>query len=430
MKTLKLQIIAAPFIHEASRVFSSMVRMAYNRYLEGLSENEVRHRVKGYFSANSWLLQSAVRYASGIYAANGNRKVVFGGRTNLLRYLRGKISKEEYRAGRDIPVCIYGESRYGNRLVDFDFEHSRVFYKPNRGARFEILFRPVNKKIHLELLRVQELVERRELPVTVRFSARYLYLSFDEAQVHAERYVGLLRNRVMGIDMNPNYIGMSVIEFNRDNTFRVLHKVVFDLSSFTGCGNKSATSTKAKYRATKLKYETLAVAHRISALMNYWKCAMLSIEGLSVKTSDMQKGKALNRLCNNRWERRLFISKLQMLASIHRYELVEVNPAYSSVVGNFMYGGPDTPDMVAASIEIARRAYKKFEKGWFYPKFNVERLDERWKQTLAGVKTWKELARKVKESGCKYRFLLADCIRNAVFSKSYNHRMYGIFQFV
>ena len=98
------------------------------------------------------------------------------------------------------------------------------------------------------------------------------------------------------------------------------------------------------------------------------------------------------------------MNKLKMLAGIHRYELVEVNPAYSSIVGNFAYGGPNTPDMVASSIEIARRAYKKFEKVWFYPKFNVERLDERWKQTLAGVKTWKNAFPKIKEAKLKYRF--------------------------
>ena len=94
-----------------------------------------------------------------------------------------------------------------------------------------------------------------------------------------------------------------------------------------------------------------------------------------------------------------------------------------------IFGGPNTPDMVAASIEIARRAYKKFEKGWSYPKFNVERLDERWKQTLAGVKTWKELAQKIKESGLKYRFLLADCIRNAVFRTSHKKGRWKILYF-
>ena len=118
-----------------------------------------------------------------------------------------------------------------------------------------------------------------------------------------------------------------------------------------------------------------------------------------------------------------------MLAGIHRYELVEVNPAYSSIVGNFAYGGPTTPDMIAASIEIARRAYKKFEKGWFYPKFNVERLDERWKQTLSGVKTWKNAFPKIKEAKLKYRFLLVDYIHNAVLSKWYSREKWKRYAF-
>lgn len=61
---------------------------------------------------------------------------------------------------------------------------------------------------------------------------------------------------------------------------------------------------------------------------------------------------------------------------------VEVNPAYSSFVGNILYGNENTPDMIASSIEIARRGFKKFEKGWFYPEFNIENLNELWKQTL------------------------------------------------
>jgi hypothetical protein len=118
-----------------------------------------------------------------------------------------------------------------------------------------------------------------------------------------------------------------------------------------------------------------------------------------------------------------------MLANIHKYELVEVNPVYSSIVGNFAYGNENTPDMVAASIEIARRAYKKFEKGWFYPKFNVETLDEQWKQTLAGVKTWKKLFQIVKEAKLKYRFLLSDYVGNAVFSKFYRQCRWKLYIF-
>ncbi len=85
--------------------------------------------------------------------------------------------------------------------------------------------------------------------------------------------------------------------------------------------------------------------------------------------------------------------------------------------------------MGAARIEIARRAYKKFYTGWFYPRFNIQFRDEQWKQTLGTVENWKDLFRKIKETGMKYRFLLRDYIQNAVFSKNYIQKCYSIYTF-
>lgn len=82
-----------------------------------------------------------------------------------------------------------------------------------------------------------------------------------------------------------------------------------------------------------------------------------------------KKQKDFNRLCCNKWRRAQVASHLKTLCSTYGIELVEVNCAYSSLVGNLNYGDLTTPDMVAASIEIARRSYKKFFKGWFYPHF-------------------------------------------------------------
>ena len=155
--------------------------------------------------------------------------------------------------------------------------------------------------------------------------------------------------------------------------------------------------------------------------MNYWKCKKLSIEDLNISSSDKGQGKTFNRLCNNVWDRSLITNKLTMLSNIYGYELVEVNPVYSSFIGNLVYGNTTTPDMVAASIEIARRGYKKYEKNWFYPIFNVDCLDERWKQTLTGVRNWKDTFLKIKNSKVKYRVLLDDIIQNTVFSK-YNRK--------
>jgi hypothetical protein len=42
------------------------------------------------------------------------------------------------------------------------------------------------------------------------------------------------------------------------------------------------------------------------------------------------------------------------LCNIYGVELIEVNAAYSSIIGNFKHGSESCPDMIAASIEIAR----------------------------------------------------------------------------
>ena len=420
MKTVKLQIIGSPNLYDDIRVYSSAVRMAFNRYQDGLSEKEVYAAVSKFFNFNCWLVQSAVYDGNALFKSNGNKRVLFGGKYSLVQYLKGLITKEQFKYARMLPLCSVGQAnKRGNRLVDFDLCRNQVIYKPSRKEHKEIKFCPVKKKLADELAKVQELADQKKMPVTVKFTDKHLFLTYDESLIYNEAYKGLKHNRVLGIDMNPNYIGVSVIEFDNNDEFKVLHKEVFDLTALTKPSGKTSNDKKSKYYTNKLKHETLVIAHKINRLVDYWKCSKLAIEDLSIKPKDQKKGKSLNRLCNNKWERSLFVNKLEMLAGIHRYEVVEVNPAYSSIVGNFAYGNENTPDMVAASIEIARRAYKKFEKGWFYPRFSVSYINEQWKQTLCGVNTWKNLFRKVKESKLKYRFLLVDYVHNAVFRHSH-----------
>lgn len=430
MKTVKLQISNNPNVLEYMRIFGSMVRIAFNRFQDGYSEKQITEYLNARFATNCWVIRSAVKEAHTLFDSQGQRHIVFGGKWNLKRYLKGLITKEQFKLNRLMPLCSIGEYQFkGNRLIDFDLPNNRVIYKPSRGVRKEIKVCPVKKKLAQELAKVQELAEQKKMPVTVKFTGNHLYLTYDESLIYNEAYKGLKHNRVLGIDMNPNYIGVSVIEFGKNDEFKVLHKEVFDLTALTKPSGESSQHNKSKYYTNKLKHETLAIAHKINKMVDYWKCSKLAIEDLSITPKDQKKGKRFNRLSNNKWERQLFVNKLKMLAGIHRYELVEVNPAYSSIVGNFAYGNPNTPDMVAASIEIARRAYKKFEKGWFFPRFNVETPNELWKQTLDGVKTWKDLFRKVKEAGLKYRFLLSDYVGNAVLSKTYNKQkwIYHVF---
>ena len=63
MKTIKLRISKFAPILDDMRVFSSMVRIAFNRFQEGFSEKEIRSYLHSRFSVNSWLMQSAVNFA-------------------------------------------------------------------------------------------------------------------------------------------------------------------------------------------------------------------------------------------------------------------------------------------------------------------------------------------------------------------------------
>lgn len=417
MKTIKLKIANHPELHDDMRVYSSMVRMAFNRFQDGLDETTISKKLRTLFGVNCWLALSAAKEAHGMFDRFGQKKIVFGGKFNLIQRLRGKITKEQFREKRLRAVCSLGETRQkGNRLVDFNLPDGRLFYKPRRGTSVEIAFCKPKKKLMKELETLQELIDQKKIPATIALTGSEVRLTYDETLIYQEAYKGLKQNRILGIDMNPKYIGVAVIEFDAKDEFKVLHKEVFDLSQLIERGS-----------VNELKHETIVLAHKLSALIDHWKCSKLAIEDLEFKSS--LGGEALNRLCHNKWERTLFVNKLKMLAEIHKFELVKVDPAYSSVIGNFIYGNSTTPDMVAAGIEIARRAHKKFEKGWLYPKFNYDSLDERWKQTLGQVKTWKDLFLKIKELRCRYRFQLSDCIRNAVFIRSSHKQYWKVYTF-
>ena len=253
----------------------------------------------------------------------------------------------------------------------------------------------MSNKQKKELLKVQELCLRKEFTIAIGLNNDYITFCYDEEKLNGNSYFyqDLKENRVLGIDQNPNYIGLSIIEFIDEVNFKVIYKQVFDLSKLTKKSSKSSDDKTSKYLVNKRKFETINLSYEIDNLVNYWKCKKVVVEDLKFKSN--LSGRSLNRLCKNSWNRCLFENKLKMLSKLHGYEVVEINPCYTSQLGNIIYGDENTPDMVAASIEIARRGFKKYQKSWFYPSFNksLSRINEQWKQTLSDnfIKDWKGL---------------------------------------
>lgn len=438
MKTIKCKIVNEVNVSEYLRKYTSVLHIAYKMLRNKHTQPEVKKNVNSKFvGLNSFIIQNAIVQAQALFLTYETRKTnfekdeknagkkfketIFGGRKNLIRYLKGLISKEEFKQNRLSPMMIAGETRHkGNRLFDFDFENNLVIFKPKKGIKIPIEFKMSNKQ-KVELLKAQMLCQNRQFSIAVALNNEYVLFCFDEEKLHGTEffYKDLKDLRIIGIDQNPNYLGVSVLEFDQNNNFKVLHKEVIDISKLTEKSNESSSNKKSKYLVNKRKFETINIAYQIDKLAKYWKTKKIVIEDLHFNQSFSFKH--LNRLCKNSWNRYLFEKKLEMLSKLHGYSLVKINACYTSFIGNILHGNKyDCPDMVAASIEIARRGYKKYEKGWFYPNFNksLNLLNEQWKQTLANnfVEDWKEFYSLIKNLKIKYQVSLENCIFSKVFS--------------
>ena len=368
---------------------------------------------------NSHLRNSALRSASGLSTSWNTRKrdgekLHFG---KFKRYCKKLITKEEYKDSRNTGILSEGEAvHFGNRFFKIDTENSQIIWKRNVREHYDlILVENLSKKRKALLSKLQLLMSEKKIPVTVRLKNDTIYLTYDESIVESEKHFrNLFSNRVLGIDLNPNYFGISIIEFNRKDEYKILYKECIDLTELQ------------EQSINKIKFELYEANHHILKLCKQWHCGKLSIEDLKFDNKKKFWSKKLNRLCRNHFRFSAVKTHLTTLCNTYGVELVEVNAAYSSIIGNFRHGSGTCPDPIAASIEIARRAYHKFQKGWFQPSFvSKGRLQQvlgtRWKdEPRLGCETWKGLAGKIKEAGLKYRFPLQPL--NAVFSKNYVKR--------
>ena len=428
MKTISFKIKTneelQKVISEDSRICSSIYRFAFNRFQDGIVCQQIyRIIAKKFENVNCHLRNSALRKANGLFILNKDKKVHFG---KFLRFQRGLVSKDELKDSRDIGIVSEGEfNQKGNRLFQIDVENGKFIWKRSRHDHYDLL---INEKLSEKrksiLQKLQLMMFEKKIPVTIRLKKDKVYLTYDEKIVEKEKqFKNLFQNRILGIDLNPNYFGISILEFNQKDNFKILHKEVIDLTELQ------------KRSKNKVHFELYEINHKILKICKTWKVSKIAIEDLKFKKSTKFWSKDLNRLCKNKFRYSFIKSHLTTLCNIYGIELIEVNAAYSSIIGNFMHGAATCPDMVAASIEIARRAYKKFEKGWIYPSYNItqqryrEVLGNQWKEELElAYMSWKGLSGIIKKSKLKYRFQLQPS--KAVFSKTYIKKFINIYNFL
>lgn len=120
----------------------------------------------------------------------------------------------------------------GNRLFKIEVENNKFIYKRACKEHYDLeIVEKLSDKRKQILSRLQSLMSEKKIPVTIKLKKDHIYLSYDEKIVENYRkFHNLFQNRVLGIDLNPNYFGISIIEFNHQNKYKVIHKEVIDVS--------------------------------------------------------------------------------------------------------------------------------------------------------------------------------------------------------
>ena len=167
----------------------------------------------------------------GLYAlAKDQKKVHFG---KFKKFQRGLITKEEYKDSRNTGIFCEGEANLGgNRLFDLDVRSNKFIYKRSRNEHYDLIIdQRISDKQRWLLNKIQLIMEEKKTPITVRVKNSTIYLTYDEKVVEKEKqFKNLFDNRVLGIDLNPNYFGISIIEFNKDDEYKIIRKEVIDLN--------------------------------------------------------------------------------------------------------------------------------------------------------------------------------------------------------
>lgn len=294
-------------------------------------------------------------------------KLIFGGKENYRLKQEGKISREQFKQNRLSPLSSIGESQFkGNRKFNINSDLT-ITFKPNSKQHFNFkLIYGQNQKHYLKSL--YELSLTNSISISYKLDKNYIYITVDEAKL-ANKKSEQLTNRVLGIDMNPNYIGWTIVDWKSSSEFKVIESGVYSFKKFSDLykqlndlKNVSSDDPRRIKLSNKRTYETIKVAENIINKAIYYKCRVISIEDLNMKSSDKDKGKDYNALCNNHWLRTTFCNQLRKRTNIHKIQLLEVKPQYSSFIGNFLFRSLNKPDMILASIELSRRGYEYFNQ--------------------------------------------------------------------
>lgn len=425
--------------------YSNLLRWMYNRVRDGITEKQREQQSKNLNNLSlldSWFVRSAAKQAQWINDTNKDKIVVFGGRKNLIRRAKGLISKDEYQSKRLQPIQSIGEApQKGNRKFRISLEMDKVIFKPSKHESFDIIFDGLAKNYKRIIEKLYIAQETKSIPITYQLSQEYIYIMFDEKQLYSCKGTKSIKNRIIAIDLNPNYIGWSIVDWKSSDEFKIIKHGVYSIKQISDKENDliqqhlPSDDHRRVYISNKRYHEVMEISKNLINKALYYQCEIFSVEDLNIKSSDKDKGKKYNRLVNNQWCRNKLLLNLEKRCNIFGIKMIKVIPSYSSFIGNVVFRSLRLSDMELASVEIGRRGYEfnkqyiekidKQKNNIIFPNYDdfkemiTESLEEFGLNFGSGG--LRDLYYEIKKSKFRYRLSLDD-VEHPMFSSCFSKR--------
>ena len=265
---------------------------------------------------------------------------------------------------KQLPIYRVGQANQKGNSKFSIITEEYILFKPTRNEHILLTLESVGKNYQKRLLELSKLANQNKISIDFKLDTEYVYVSFDLNKLKSERIISeKIKDRYFSIDLNPNYIGYTIIDWIDGQNYKIIDKGAISLKDLNDYDDSlkgkelTSDSKERKYISNKRNYEISDIAHKLERIANHYRCEYFVMEDLSIPSKDNGKGKRFNRLCNQQWCRNRFCNIIKKLCKLDKIKILEVIPNYSSFIGNLVYRKEQLFDPCLSSIEISRRGY-------------------------------------------------------------------------
>ena len=393
---------------------SSAIRVAYNMLKELEKEKTKNPHAQIYQRLRKLFPGLPTRYIdSAIYKAKQyptNKPVVFGGKRLFEKLcknhptgkLRERLKKQWKEQRQGTLISIGSKADKGNRLTRFEDLNGQLHLRITTGNRefiyVKVLREPSNSKdkwltFMATLLESWQTQSYFAYTVELKLRDREVYGSVS-FEIPTPKVKYTKENRVIAIDTNASPIHLAIAEVSK--TGELLSYQTINLHHLIGLSQNSKD------------HQEWILAHQIVDIA-IQKGKAIAIENLKKLKRGMRgDGKATLRKILRNWNAKKFLQKLKRVAMLKGVEVVEVHPAYTSIIGMLKYAPQLNIDKdIAGAYVIGRRAlgfkedtpenYERLLKDKEYLEFAVGKYEDREKELKELIEKETNLKRELKE---------------------------------